>query len=174
MIRSPSLPQVSVSFFLIFVLLQLGNTSSCVGGVNLNKGDSASLGPGGMFCLLGDSYRYFIHFTSTSSEKDVPDREPRAKKARCDTLSDSDDDNLSQEDLEDIRREFGHEMVEKIQQNQKQQQEVVKQENSLGFEHCWENIEGKLIIFTSKGIEGRSKVFLTAFKIYCLVKRFYM
>lgn len=174
MIRSPSLPQVSISFFLIFVFLQLGNTSSCVGGVNLNKGDSASLGPGGMFCLLGDSYRYFIHFTSTSSEKDVPDREPRAKKARCDTLSDSDDDNLSQEDLEDIRREFGHEMVEKIQQNQKQQQEVVKQENSLGFEHCWENIEGKLIIFTSKGIEGRSKVFLTAFKIYCLVKRFYM
>lgn len=137
---------------------QLGNTSSCVGGVNLNKGDSASLGPGGMFCLLGDSYRYFIHFTSTSSENDVPDGEPRAKKARCDTLSDSDDDNLSQEDLEDIRREFGHEMVEKIQRNQKLHQEVAKQENALGFEHCWENIEGKLIVFTSKGIEGRSKI----------------
>lgn len=113
---------------------QLGNTSSCVGGVNLNKGDSASLGPGGMFCLLGDSYRYFIHFTSTSFEKDDPDEEPRAKKARCDTLSDSDDDNLSQEDLEDIRREFGQEMVKKIQQNQKQDQEVSKQESSLAFE----------------------------------------
>lgn len=120
-----------------------------------------------MFCLLGDSYRYFIHFTSTSFEKDDPDEEPRAKKARCDTLSDSDDDNLSQEDLEDIRREFGQEMIEKIQQNQKQDQEVSKQESSLAFEDCWENIEGKLIIFTSKGIEGRSKVFITAFKFYC-------
>ena len=118
-----------------------------------------------MFCLLGDSYRYFIHFTSTSSGKDDPDEEPRAKKARCDTLSDSDDDNLSQEDLEDIRREFGQEMVEKILRNQKQDQEVVKQESSqVAFEDCWENIEGKLVIFTSKGIEGRSKVFLTAFK----------
>ena len=135
--------------------------------MNLNKGDSASLGPGGMFCLLGDNYCYFIHFTSTSSEKDVADEEPRAKKARCDTLSDSDDDNLSQEDLEDIRREFGHKMVEKILQNRKQDQEVVKQESSLAFEDCWENIEEKLIIFTSKGIEGRSKVFITAFKCYC-------
>ena len=135
--------------------------------MNLNKGDSASLGPGGMFCLLGNSYCYFIHFTSTSSEQDVADEEPRAKKARCDTLSDSDDDNLSQEDLEDIRREFGHKMVEKILQNQKQDQEIVKQESSLAFEDCWENIEEKLIIFTSKGIEGRSKVFITAFKCYC-------
>ena len=120
-----------------------------------------------MFCLLGDSYRHFIHFSSTSSQKDVPDGEPRAKKARCDTLSDSDDDNLSQEDLEDICREFGHEMVEKIQQNQKQNQEVDKQECSLSFEDCWENVEGKLIIFTSKGIKGRSKVFVTASKLYC-------
>lgn len=113
-----------------------------------------------MFCLLGDSYRYFIHFNSASSERDVPDEEPRAKKARCDTLSDSDDDNLSQEDLEDIRQEFGHEMVEKIQRNQKRDQEVVKQESSPAFKDCWENIEGKLIIFTSKGIEARSKVFV--------------
>ena len=103
-----------------------------------------------------------------SSEKDVLEEEPRAKKARCDTLSDSDDDNLSQEDLEDIRREFGQEMVEKIQRNRKHDQEVVKQECSLGFQDCWENIEGKLIIFTSKGIEGRSKVLTSAFKFYCL------
>lgn len=137
---------------------QLGNTTSCVGGVNLNKGDSASLGPGGMFCLLGDSYRYFIHFNWTSSEKDIPEDEPRTKKSRCDTLSDSDDDQLSQEDLEDIRREFGQEMVEKIQRNQKQDQGIVKQECSPVFEDCWENVEGKLIIFTSKGIEGRSKI----------------
>ena len=119
-----------------------------------------------MFCLLGDSYRYFIHFTSTSSENDVSDEEPRAKKARCDTLSDSDDDNLSQEDLEDIRREFGHEMVVKILQNQKQDREMDQQESSPAFEDCWENIESKLIIFTSKGIQGRSKVFMTAFEVY--------
>ena len=120
-----------------------------------------------MFCLLGDSYRYFIHFNWTSSEKDIPEDEPRTKKSRCDTLSDSDDDQLSQEDLEDIRREFGQEMVEKIQRNQKQDQGIVKQECSLAFEDCWENVEGKLIIFTSKGIEGRSKVLITASKFYC-------
>lgn len=156
-----------ISWYLfIYFYCQKGNNSSSVGGANLNKGDSVSLGPGGTFCLVGDSYRYFIHFDSASSDRnDVPDEEPRAKKARYDALSDSDDDNLTVEDLEDMRREFGDEMVEKIQRRNKLQdraKQAVKQED-LGCpasKDSWENIDGKLIIFTSKGMEAKSKVSL--------------
>ncbi|KAJ7370555.1 hypothetical protein OS493_031561 [Desmophyllum pertusum] len=142
---------------------QLGNNSSSAGGVNLNKGDSASLGPGGTFCLLGDSYGYFIHFNSASSDRDDSSKEPSAKKARtCDALSDSDEDNLTLDDLEDIRREFGQEMVEKMQRRNKSQddsKEAVTQDLSTdAFKDSWENIEGKLIIFTSKEMEARSKI----------------
>ena len=154
----------------LFVLFycQLGNNPSSVGGINLNKGNSVSLGPGGMFCLLGDSYQHFIYFNSASSEGDISDEEPSAKKARCDTLSDSDDDNLTTEDLDDIRREFGQEMVEKIRREQRENklqdhsEEVVKQENltSPALKDSWEDIDGKLIIFASKGMEARSKVSL--------------
>ena len=85
-------------------------------------------------------------------------------------MSDSDEDNLTAEDMEDIRREFGHEMVEKIQSRNKLQdhsKEVVKQKDlsSPAFKDSWENIDEKLIIFRSKGLEARSKVSLViAFK----------
>ena len=77
-------------------------------------------------------------------------------------MSDSDEDNLTLDDLEDIRREFGQEMVEKMQRRNKSQddsKEAVTQDLSTdAFKDSWENIEGKLIIFTSKEMEARSKV----------------
>lgn len=140
---------------------QLGNNSSSVGGKILNKGDSVCLGPGGTFCILGDSYQHFVYFSSNSpSEREGATLEPSAKRARYDTLSDSDDDNLTFEDLEDIRREFGHEMVEKIQKVNKQQddcKEVAKPQDFCRND-TWEDVQGKLFIFTSRGMMARSKV----------------
>lgn len=121
------------------------------------------MGPGGTFCILGDNYRHFIHFNTLSSGRGAAIEEPSAKRARYDALSDSDDDDLTSEELEDIRREFGHEMVQKIQKTNKEQGDpnMFAKEEDLGansFKDSWEDIEGKLIIFTSKGIKARSKV----------------
>lgn len=145
-------------------VIQLGNNSSSVGGKNLSKGDSVCLGPGGTFCILGDSYRHFIHFnTTSSSERNGATEEPIAKKARYDALSDSDEDNLTTEDLEDIRREFGHEMVERIQKTNKQPENCkgVTMQNNLNSnvsKDSWEDVEGKLIIFARNEIKARSKI----------------
>ena len=136
--------------------------------MDLCKGDSISLGPGGTFCLLGDSYSHFIYFNSLPSERDDADDEPRAKKARCDTLSDSDDD-LTSEDLEDIRREFGQEMVEKIQWQKETKFDCSTEEiASHSLKESWEDIEGRLIIFTSSETEARSKVLLLGIKLLFL------
>ena len=144
----------------LYFSFQLGNNSSSVGGKILNKGDSVYLGPGGTFCILGDSYQHFVYFSSNSpSEGEGATLEPSAKRPCYDTLSDSDDDNLTFEDLEDIRREFGHEMVEKIQKVNKQQEdckEVSKQQDFCNDN--WEDVQGKLFIFTSRGMMARSKV----------------
>ena len=156
-----------LSYFIIF--LQLGNNSSSVGGKTLNKGGSVFLGPGGTFCILGDSYRHFIHFSSTtSSERNNAEGEPSAKKVRYDTLSDSDEDHLTSEDLEDIGREFGQEMVEKIQKTNKNKDDsnkTAKKEDLITsrsvLKDSWEDIDQKLIVFTSSGIKARSKVCLS-------------
>ena len=90
------------------------------------------------------------------SGKGNDDTEPKAKRARYhDNLSDSDGDNLTPEDLEDIEREFGGEMVGKILKGNKHQDLC----RNL-CEGTWEDVEDKLLIFTSKGIMSRSKVCL--------------
>lgn len=145
---------------------QLGNNSSSVGGKTLSKGGSVCLGPGGTFCILGDSYRHFIHFNSTtSSGRNDAEGEPSAKKARYDTLSDSDEDHLTSEDLEDIGREFGQEMVEKIQKTNKNKDDsnkTPKKEDLITsrsvLKDSWKDIDQKLIVFTSRGIKARSKI----------------
>lgn len=132
----------------------------------LNKGGSVCLGPGGTFCILGDHYRHFIHFNSTtSSGRNNAEGEPSAKKARYDTLSDSDEDLLTSEDLVDIGREFGQEMVEKIQKTNKNKDDSnknAKKEDLITsrsvLKDSWEDIDQKLIVFTSSGIKARSKV----------------
>ena len=158
-----------LSYFIIIIFFQLGNNSSSVGGKTLNKGGSVCLGPGGTFCIIGDSYRHFIHFNSTtSSERNDAEGEPSAKKARYDTLSDSDEDHLTSEDLEDIGREFGQEMVEKIQKTNKDKDDsnkTAKKEDLITslsvLKDSWEDIDQKLIVFTSSGIKARSKVCLS-------------
>ncbi|CAH3027157.1 unnamed protein product [Porites evermanni] len=145
---------------------QLGNNSSSVGGKTLNKGGSVCLGPGGTFCILGDHYRHFIHFNATTSlGRNDAEGEPSAKKARYDTLSDSDEDHLTSEDLEDIGREFGQEMVEKIQKTNKNKDDSnknAKKEDLITsrsvLKDSWEDIDQKLIVFTRSGIKARSKI----------------
>ena len=160
-----------LSYFIMF--FQLGNNSSSVGGKTLNKGGSVCLGPGGTFCILGDSYRHFIHFNSTtSSGRNDAEGEPSAKKARYDTLSDSDEDHLTSEDLEDIGREFGQEMVEKIQKTNKNKDDsnkTAKKEDLITsrsvLKDSWEDIDQKLIVFTSSGIKARSKVCMSIYLV---------
>lgn len=135
-------------------ITQLGKNGSSVGGQTLNKGDSVYVGPGGTFYILGKNYQYFVHFSTSLSGKGNDDTEPKAKRARYhDNLSDSDGDNLTPEDLEDIEREFGGEMVGKILKGNKHQDLC----RNL-CEGTWEDVEDKLLIFTSKGIMSRSKV----------------
>lgn len=138
---------------------QLGNNSSSVGGVNLGKGDSTFLGPGGTFCLLGDKYSHFIYFSRLQpSERERADDEPKSKKACFDTLSDS-DDNLTSEDLEDIRREFGQQMVEKIQLQKNKKVDLSKEDLAFcNLRDSWKDIGEELIVFTSRGSEASSKI----------------
>ncbi|PFX15913.1 Bifunctional polynucleotide phosphatase/kinase [Stylophora pistillata] len=138
---------------------QLGNNSSSVGGVNLGKGDSTFLGPGGTFCLLGDKYSHFIYFSRLQpSERERADDEPKSKKACFDTLSDS-DDNLTSEDLEDIRREFGQQMVEKIQLQKNKKVDRSKEDLAFcNLRDSWKDIGEELIVFTSRGSEASSKI----------------
>jgi bifunctional polynucleotide phosphatase/kinase len=44
------------------LLCQIGSASCSVGDKTLAVGETYTLGSGGCFCLLADSYRYFIHF----------------------------------------------------------------------------------------------------------------
>lgn len=86
------------------------------------------------------------------------DDEPKAKKACFDTLSDS-DDNLTSEDLEDIRREFGQEMVEKIRPQNNKKVDLLKGDlDSCNLRESWKDIGGELIVFTCRGMEASSKV----------------
>ena len=148
------------------IFSQLGSNSCSVGGRHLSKGENASLGPGGTFCLLGNSYHYFIHFCILSSVDEASD-EPKAKKSRCDAMSDSEEDENSSGDLEEIRLEFGEDMVWKMKGKGKvltdsttSSEAVDKEDGSSSVKGLWEEIGGKLIIFNSKGVEGRSKVML--------------
>lgn len=151
--------EVLISRLIKLFANQLGNNSSSVGGVSLSKGDSTFLGPGGTFCLLGDKYSHFIYFSQLQpSERDKNDDEPKAKKACFDTLSDS-DDNLTSEDLEDIRREFGQEMVEKIRPQNNKKVDLLKGDlDSCNLRESWKDIGGELIVFTCRGMEASSKV----------------
>eukprot|EP00118_Oscarella_pearsei_P004096 m.17042 g.17042 ORF g.17042 m.17042 type:complete len:581 (+) comp27275_c0_seq3:32-1774(+) len=50
---------------------QLGVNPSTVGDVKLEKDENYTLGPGGTFCLVFQSYKYHVHFTPISKQEEA-------------------------------------------------------------------------------------------------------
>ena len=133
-----------------------------VGKKELGVNETITLGPGGKFSILHDKYPHFIHFTSLSlpsHQHSSASAKPSPKKRKLSELSSSDvEENHhlldGDVDLEEVRKEFGDDMVHELQAQMKTSSEIETLKNVKRKKTSGSNNDN----FTIKTSENKQKV----------------
>ena len=166
---------------------------STVGDTSLAQNETHTLGPGGKLNLLGTKYEHFVYFTKqdeykqslddkNSNQKRKYEAEPGPSGTQSFKRQKTDEDkakisqidrklNEKKEELNDLRAEFGEEIIEEINNSQDKEdegtetpgtsltgEETVPSNEPLKCSQWDETACGTLLIHRSAGLVAREKV----------------